>query len=252
MKLVKGLSVLAALVLIASAAHAQVTVFEETVPNGAMSRVWVPGFNTFRTLLPATLDPSDPAYANPSGDHTVGVLSNTVSDSGGLALSCTDPSGHADYIWEADIFTGAGNSRRGIVIRANPANNFTSCYQFVVQSGLFQINFRRLNNQTPTTLGTWFATSLPAGSLPQNTWHRMKVIASANAFRCFIDGYELTQGTPIIDDPSLALLTGWVGTYNFRFDIANIPVYFDNLKLSVDSAVPTSNTSWGRIKSLYR
>lgn len=252
MRLVKMLFVLAALVFAASSAQAQITVLQERVPNGALERVWLPGFDTFRQMLPLTLDPADPAYANPSGDHTVGVISNTVQDSGGLVLTCTDPQGQADYIWEGWMFTGAGNSRRGLVLRADPTNNFKSCYQFVVQSGLFQINFRRLNNQTPTTLGTWFATSLPAGSIPQNTWHHMKVIASANAFRCFFDGFELTSGGPIIDAPASALLTGFVGTYNFRFDISNIPVYFDDLKLSVDAVVPTNNTSWGRIKALYR
>lgn len=252
MKLGKGLWVLAALVLTASAAQAQVTVFEERVPGGALERVWLPGFNTFRQMLPLTLDASHPAYANPSGDHTVGLISNTVQDSGGLVLTCTDPQGQADYIWEGWMFTGTGNSRRGLVLRANPTNNFTSCYQFVVQQGLFQINFRRLNNQTPTTLGTWFATSLPGGSIPQNTWIHMKVIASANAFRCFINNFELTGGTPILDNPANALLTGFVGTYNFRFDTANIPVYFDDMKLSVDAVVPTNNTSWGRIKALYR
>jgi hypothetical protein len=80
----------------------------------------------------------------------------------------------------------------------------------------------------------------------------MKVIASANAFRCFFDGFELTSGGPIIDDPASALLTGFVGAYNFRFDISNIPVYFDDMKLSVDAVVPASNTSWGRLKALYR
>ena len=100
------------------------------------------------------------------------------------------------------------------MVRADPNNQFMSNYQFVIQSGLFQINFRKLVGQTPTTLGTWFANSLPAGSVPVNTWHHMKVIAIGPAFRCFFDDTELTP-TPIMDN---SLATGWVGVYNFRPD----------------------------------
>ena len=204
-----------------------------------------------QNLVGTTLASGDAAYANPSGDHTVGVLTNADPNSGGIALSCTDPLGQADYIWEADFFSGAGDSRRGLVLRADPTNGFTSCYQFVIQSGLFQINFRKLLNQTPQTLATWFTTALPGvtGSLPQNTWHHMKVVCSANAFDCYFDGTKL-NANPIIDGTN-PLLSGWVGVYNFRFDIGGIATYWDELTLSTDNVVPTHSTSWGRLKALY-
>lgn len=220
---------------------------QERVPGGALELVWLPGFNTPRDLQPLIMDASNPAYANPSGDHTVGVATNAVPDSGGIVLTCTDPAGLADYTWEGWFFTGDGNTRRGLVLRADPNNSFTSCYQFVIQSGLFQINFRKLVDQTPTTLGTWFANTLPGGVPAVNTWHHMKVIALGSSFRCFFDGFELTT-TPIVDS---GLATGWVGVYNFRFDLGEVPVYFDDLTLS-GTPVPVRAKTWGEIKALYR
>ena len=231
-------------------------VVSEHVTGGHLDLVWVPGFNTpVRNMQALTLDPSDPAYANPSGDHTVGVAVNTVPDSGGIILTCTDPGPfNADYPWEGDMFTGGGNTRRGLVLRADPTNSFESCYQFVVQAGLLQINFRKLIGQSPTTLGTWFSSTLPmfgGGTIPQNTWIHLKVIASGASFRCFINGYELTGGTPIVDGSS-PLLTGWVGAYNFRFDTGLVPVYFDDLVLSADAATPAHTSTWGSVKARYR
>ena len=169
---------------------------------------------------------------------------NTLS----IVLSATEPAGLSDYEWEAWIFTGDGNSRRGLVVRADPTNGFASNYQLVIQSGLLQMNFRKLLNSTPTTLGTWFTNTLPGGSPTVNTWHRMKVIAQGNQFRCFFDGTELTA-TPIVDSD---LTTGWVGVYNFRFDIGSIPFYTDDLLLSPLGATPTVSRSWGEMKVKYR
>ena len=257
MNLVKKLAI--GLTLVAMlAATAGAAVREEHVTGGVLDLVWKPGL-----LMPngdplpnvmhaAILDPTDPAYANPSGDHTVGVATNSFApDSGGVILTCTDPAGLSDYSWEGWMFTGAGNTRRGLVVRADPTNAFQSCYQFVIQAGLFQLNFRKLVNQTPTTLGTWFANTLPGGVPQPNTWHKMKIVAMGNGFQCFWDGFELTGGTPIIDLSAPSLPTGWVGAYNFRFDLGDVPVYFDDLLL--DSAGPTAAraTSWGRLKTLY-
>lgn len=250
MNLAKRLVPSLVLTLALAAPALAIDVKQERVPGGALEQTWVAGFNTLRNLQPATLLPADPAYANPSGDHTVGVLTNTIPDSGGIALVCTDPLGQADYVWEGWFFTGLGDTRRGLVIRADPTNQFQTCYQFVINSGLFQIVFRKLVNATPSTLGSWFANTLPGGVPQQNTWHHLKVIAAANGFRCFFDGTELTT-VPILDTTA-PILTGWVGVYNFRFDLGLVPVYFDDLKLSVDSVVPAHDTSWGRLKQLYR
>ena len=200
----------------------------------------------------AILDPGDPAYTNPSGDHTVAVATNSYApDSGGVILTCTDPGGLSDYTWEGWMFTGAGNTRRGLVVRADPTNTLQSCYQFVIQSGLFVMNFRKLVNASPTTLATWFTTALPAGSVQPNTWHRMKVIAMGNGFQCFFDGFELTGGVPIIDLSAPSLATGWVGAYNFRFDLGGVSVYFDDMILD-GFATPVRPASWGAVKALYR
>ena len=229
-------------------AGADTVVRPERVPGGALELIWLPGFNTPRDLQPLLLDSSNPAYANPSGDHTVGVATNAPQDSGGIVLTCTDPAGLSDYTWEGWFFTGDGNTRRGLVLRADPSNNFTTCYQFVIQSGLFQINFRRLNNQTPTTLGTWFANTLPNGVPAVNTWHHMKVVAQDSTFRCFFDDFELTTA-PIVDS---GIASGWVGVYNFRFDLGGVPVYFDDLTLSGQDPTPTHPVTWGQVKALYR
>ena len=232
---------------------------EEHVTGGMLDLTWLPGL-----LIPggaplpnkmnaAILDTSDAAFANPSGDHTVAVATNSFApDSGGVILTCTDPGGLADYSWEAWMFTGAGNTRRGLVVRADPTNAFQSCYQFVIQSGLFQMNFRKLVDASPTTLGTWFTTVLPGGPPQPNTWHKMKVIAMGNGFQCFFDGYELTGGVPIIDMTAPSLASGWVGAYNFRFDLGGIPVYFDDLTLDALGPTATRPTSWGALKALYR
>ena len=240
--------VLASFTALTLAASAGAAPFRaEHVTGGALDLVWSPGFGVTANMKPLTLDPSDPAYANPSGDHTVASATNMPPDSGGIVLTATDPAGVKDYIWEADVFTGAGNTRRGLVVRADPGNGFASCYQFVIQSGLFQLNFRKLINSAPTTLGTWFANTLPSGVPQVNTWHHMTVIAAGNQFRCFWDGFELTS-TPIVDGD---LASGWVGVYNFRFDLGGVPFYTDDLLLT-DLVTPTRSTSWGELKALYR
>lgn len=238
------------------ASATETPVLAEHVTGGNLDLVWVPGFNTpVRNMQALTLDASDPAYANPSGDHTVGVAVNTVPDSGGIILTCTDPGAfNTNYSWEGWVFTGAGNTRRGLVLRADPTNSFQSCYQFVIQAGLLQINFRKLIGQVPTTLGTWFSSTLPTyggGTIPQNRWVKMKVTATNDTFRCWLDGVELTTGSGI-QDTSSPLLTGWVGAYNFRFDVGLVPVYFDDLTLSVDAATPAHTATWGQVKARYR
>jgi hypothetical protein len=220
---------LAISILIAFATTASAELLSEHVSGGSLDLHWAPGFETANTMYGKTLDSSNPAYANPSGDHTVAVAQNASPDSGGIIVTVVDPgASSSDYTWEGWVFTGGGDTRRGIVLRATPGNHFETMYQFVIQAGLFQITFRKLDNQTPTTLGNWFATVLPAGSIPQNTWHKMKVIAIGDHFRCFFDDFELTT-TPIID---ASIPSGWVGCYNFRFDLGNVPVYFDDLVLS--------------------
>lgn len=223
-------------------------VLEARVTGGALDLPWLNGFGVSANMQPATLTSDHPAFANPSGDHTVAVATTMPADSGGIVLSATEPAGLSDYAWEAWSFTGGGNSRRGLVVRANAANGFASNYQFVIQSGLLQMNFRKMLNGTPTTLGTWFTNTLPGGSPAVNTWHHMKVMAQGNQFRCFWDGTELTT-TPIVDGD---LATGWVGVYNFRFDIGSIPFYTDDLLLSPLGATPTASRSWGQVKALYR
>jgi hypothetical protein len=232
-------------------------ILQEHVTNGALDLPWTNGFGVSNNMQPATLSPGHPAYDNPSGDHTVGVATNSsVPDSGGIILTATDSQGINDYSWSGWIFTGDGNTRRGLVVRANPANQFMSNYQFVIQSGLFQLNFRKLNNGAPFTMATWFASQLPAGSLPINTWHRMEIQASGNSFRCWLDGYEFTQGTPLIDDGvasgSPPHLTGWAGVYNFRFDLGGVPFYTDDLVLVADfKVVPVAPMSLGQVKQRW-
>jgi hypothetical protein len=247
MKLARPVLITLAAVLCAASATAT-PIIEEHVTGGALDLPWLNGFGVSANMQPASLGPLHPAYANPSGDHTVAVATTMPADSGGIVLSATEPAGLSDYEWEAWIFTGDGNSRRGLVVRADPANGFASNYQLVIQSGLLQMNFRKLVNSTPTTLGSWFTNTLPGGIPAVNTWHHMKVIAQGGQFRCFWDGIELTA-TPIVDSD---LATGWVGVYNFRFDIGGIPFYTDDLLLSPLGATPTASRTWGEMKVRYR
>ena len=247
---------LAFLVSLAPAGPAAAGVLEEHVTGGNLDLGWLNGFGVSNNLQPLTLPPGHPALPNPSGDGTVGLaMTSTTPDSGGIILTCVNPGALNDYSWEAWVFTGDGNSRRGLVVRADgatladadPSNDFSTCYQFVMQSGLLQFNFRKLVNSAPTTLGTWFSSTFPGGSPQVNTWHHMKVTAVGNTFRCYWDGFELT-GTPIED---AAIPTGWVGVYNFRFDLGNIPFYVDDLILGSLDATPAARTTWGEIKSRY-
>lgn len=224
---------------------------QERVPLGVLEQSWTPGFGLPNTLNAAILDIANPAYANPSGDHTVGVLTNASPDSGGLALACTDANGANDYDWEGWFFTGAGDTRRGLVLRANPANGFQDCYQLVINAGLFTIALRKLVLGAPTTLGSWTANILPGGVPQQNTWHHLKVSAVGNALRCWFDDFELTGGTPIVDGTN-PLTTGWVGVYNFRFDLGQVPVYYDDLTLSGDTITDARLQTWGAVKTRYR
>ncbi len=234
--------------LLAATAVTAAPVLEERVTGGSLDLPWLNGFGVSASLQPLTLAPGHPAYANPSGDHTVAVATTMPPDSGGIVLAATEPAGLSDYEWEARIFTGDGNSRRGLVVRADPANGFASNYQLVIQSGLLQMNFRKLVNGVPTTLGSWFTNTLPGGIPALNTWHHMKVIAHGSQFRCFWDGVELTA-TPIADTE---LASGWVGVYNFRFDIGGIPFYTDDLALTAITPTATLTRTWGQVKAMFR
>lgn len=251
MRLVKLVLPVLMLALALAAPAGAVTVVEEHVLGGVTQLNWLPGYDTPRTLQGLMLLPSSPAYANPSGDHTVGVLTNTVQDSGGIALAAIDPQGQADYTWEGDFFTGDGNTRRGLILRGSSGDNFKSSYQFVLYSGMAQLIFRKLQNQTPTSLRAWIGPQIPGGIPLVNTWHHLKVEAISNQFRCWYDGVEITAGNPIFDT-NAPLLTGFVGVYNFRFDLGNVPVYFDDLVLSTQNVVPTRESSWGALKNLYK
>jgi len=100
-------------------------------------------------------------------------------------------------------------------------------------------------------LASWFATVLPGGVPTQNSWHHLRVDATANAFDCYFDGIKLNT-TPIVDatDP---ILTGWVGAYNFSASVGEVPAYFDDLDLSCPT-LPTAarGATWGALKRLYR
>ncbi len=199
-------------------------------------------------LVPLTLDAGHPAYANPSGDHTVGLaLSSAAPDSGGIIVSCTDPGALNDYTWEGWINTGDGNTRRGLILRADPSNSFTTFYAFVIESGMLTLNFRKLTGMGSSSLLSWLTTSTPTGFPQLNQWNHMKIIASGGSFQCFWNGYQLPGA---IDDSTYA--AGWVGVYNFRFDIGQVPFLVDDLKLGTIKPLSVDASSWAAIKALYR
>jgi hypothetical protein len=253
MRLANTITVAVLLLMSGFAIAALASTVEEHVPNGNTQLIWVPGFGTNRMLIGETLDPTDPAYANPSGDHTVGALTTATTDSGGIALSCTDPGPCPDYTWEAWFNVGDGSSRRGLVFRADPSISFMNSYQFVLYAGNAQLVFRKLLNQSPTTLASWIGPNIPGGIPAVNTWHHLKVEAIGSAFRLWWDDTELTgaPNAPIVDTTN-PLTTGWVGVYNFRFDISNLTTYFDDLIMTPECIVPTKPSTWGQIKARYR
>lgn len=237
MSFTKIAALAAALCLAFAAPSAATELLAEHVTGGHLDLMWIGGYHTPNTMYAKTLDSSSPAFANPSGDHTVAVAQNASPDSGGIIVTSTNPGAfETDYIWEGEIFTGAGETRRGLILRADPSNDFESFYMLVIEPGLFQIRFRKLVSGVPTTLASWFATVLPAQSIPRNSWHKLKVIAQGTSFRCFFDDFELTTA-PIVD---ASIASGWVGVYNFRFDQGNVPVYFDDLVLSCVSSTPVA------------
>lgn len=245
---------LAALLAVTLAVPAAAAPYKtERVTGGTLDQVWINGGDLSNNMQAATLAPSHPAYANPSGDHTVAVATNSAApDSGGLIVTTILTDGVNDYSWEGWFFTGDGNTRRGLLVRATPDQNPENFYMLVIESGLFQVRFRKLVGTTSppaaTTLATWFTNSFPGGSPTVNTWHHMKVEAVGSTFRCWFDGHELTT-TPIVD---ASFPTGNVGCYNFRFDLGRIPVYFDDLELTNLSPTSATPASWGAIKKLYR
>ena len=251
MSLVNRIMLTASLLALLAPAAGAVVVKQERVPGGALEQTWSPGFGVGRNYTPLTLSGADPAFPTPSGDTTVAVLQNVATSLGGIAVSATDPSGFADYTWEGDFFTGAGNTRVGLILRADPTNGFQTFYQLVINPGLFQVRFRKFVAGAPLPdLAIWFTNILPAGVPTANSWHHLKVIAQANSFRCFFDTTELTS-TPVVDTSS-PILGGWVGGFNFSASVGEVPVYFDNLTLSIVGAVPTHTSSWASVKKLYR
>jgi hypothetical protein len=251
MSLARRLMMVVALLAVLAPAAGAVVVKQERVPGGALEQTWSPGFGVGQNFTPLTLAPGDPAIPTPSGDNTVAVLTNVAIGLGGIAVSATDPSGFSDYTWEGDFFTGAGSTRVGLILRADPSDGFQTFYQLVINPGLFQVRFRKFVAGAPLPdLASWFTNILPAGVPTANSWHHLKVIAQANTFRCFFDSTELTT-SPIVDASS-PILGGWVGGFNFSASVGEVPVYFDNLTLSIEGAVPTHTSSWAAVKKLYR
>ena len=255
MRLASKVVVLSIFVALAAVPASAAVYKQERVPGGALEQVWQPGFGVGRVFQPLSLTAADPAYANPSGDHTVAVLTNNITTLGGIAACATDPGVYSDYRWEGWFFTGAGDTRRGLILRADPnaAAGFETFYQFVINPGLFQVRFRKFVLSAPEPdLASWTTNTLPGGVPQLNTWHHMAVVATGNQFRCWFDGFELTSAATPVVDASSPLLTGWVGAYNFSASVGEVPVYFDDLTLTVDSPVPVRAASWGAIKKLYR
>lgn len=226
---------------------------EEHVTGGALDLTWISGYDTPNNMLPVTLAPAHPAYANPSGDHTVAAATNAATINGGLIVTTIDALGATDYQWEGWIFTGDGNTRRGLIFRATPAANVKTFYMFVLESGMLRLRFRKLvaPSQISTIVSEWFTSSLPGGLPALNSWHHMKVIATGNTFNFFWDGLDVNGGSPVIDAVA-PLTTGNVGCYNFSSAAGEVPAYFDDLQLTNLGPVPARNTSWGAIKNLYR
>lgn len=238
-------------VVLAPPANALFLLKQERVPGGALEQSWSPGFGVGRTFEPLTLVAGDPAIPNPSGDNTVAVLTNNPTALGGIAAAATDPLGHADYTWGGWIFMGAGDTRRGLLVRADPTNGFQTFYQLVLNAGLFQLRFRKFVNGAPLPdLQSWTMNTHPNGIPQANTWHHMQVIAAGNSFRCFFDGVEMT--TSAVVDGTDPILQGWVGAYNFSATVGDVPVYFDDLKLEADTPSPAVRTTWGDLKQRFR
>ncbi len=241
--------ILPILVLAFAAAAGPSEAQEEHVTNGALDLTWVAGFgqpgnDVPMNLAPQTLAPGHPAYDNPSGDHTVAnATTSCAPNCGGIILSATDPGALTDYAWEGWVFVD-GTSRRGLAVRCDASTNLSTGYVLVIEPSLIQVRFRKLSAMGATTLGDWFVTP---GSIPTNTWRRLRVIAQGSSFRCFLDGAELTT-TPILD---ASYPSGWVGVYNFNQAASNNVAYFDDLAL-VDGITGTTRPTWGSLKVRYR
>jgi len=240
-------TVVLSLALVVPVAQAQV-VIEERVSGGSLDLIWTPGFFLTNDLEPVTLAPGDPGYPNPSGDDTVASLTNTPPEEGGLGIAVTDPAGVANYRWEGMVWMGNGDTRRGLVARAGtPAAGFTENYQFVIQPGLLTLSLRKLSGEGAETLAEWFTTDTQSGFPPQNSWQKMAIECLGNTLRVFWNDEELTT-TPI---ENAELPTGYVGVYNFRFDLGGVSVLYDDLVLTAIDVVDTEERSFGDLKSLY-
>ena len=56
----------------------------------------------------------------------------------------------------------------------------------------------------------------------------------------------------VLAPTATSLATGWVGMYNFRFDLGGVPVYFDDALLSESTPTATVRQTWGELKARYR
>jgi hypothetical protein len=257
MKFVSKFLLLAAAVLAFSTSSARAAaVLSEHVTGGNLDLVWTIGFNGVGpSLMPLTLAPLDPAYANPSGDHTVALSTTSAQVDGGLFMAVTSPGAYDDYTWEGYVFTGPGlETRRGLFLRSDQATGFTTGYYLAIERTLAQVRFRKLTGQGATTLGSWFLPTTPPFNalLPTNVWVNLKVEAIGNQFRCWLNGIELTSGSPIVDATS-PYLTGWVGAYSFDSSAGLLNAYFDDLALSIaDGPTPATPATWGAVKARYR
>lgn len=237
-----------ALALAASLAQAQSTVFIESASGGSLDQNWVAGFFLPNNLEAVTLSSGDPGYPTPSGDNTAASLTNLPPEQGGLGIALTDPFGYTDYRWEGWVWMGNGDTRRGLIVRAGtPTAGFTQNYQFVIQPGLLTLTLRKLSGEGASTIAEWFTTSTTSGFPAQNSWQKMGIEVMGNSLRVFWNDEELTMA-PIEDT---ALSSGFVGVYNFRFDLGGVSVLFDDLTLTGYGVVGGEEETFGGLKSRF-
>ncbi len=219
--------------------------YAERVTGGTLDLEWFTPYEEVGGNVPValTLSGGEACYPNPSGDTHVVSLSTIPMGPYQLGGSLATDAVVSDGRLDAWIFTGSGEARVGILFRNSVGASYG--YQFVIDSGLFQVKFRRGDGgMSPETIAFWMGGDIPGGPPPANTWHKLSIEGVGDQINLWMDDM-LMPGCPFTDD---TYDSGYFGTYVFctvPFDL----IADDIIMSEVTS--PVEEMTWGAIKAMY-
>jgi hypothetical protein len=158
-------------------------------------------------------------FTSPSGDNSVGIVVCDTAYLGGMGVTYGGPVGLTDYSVEANVYVQLDSAYyQGIMSRFVITDSTAEGYQLAANFGMggmvAKVKFRRWNQSSMkiVNIAEWAAADLPGGAPTEDGWHKLKIEAKGNEFRCYWDDQLLGDGA-LSDTSDVLLTSGHFGVY---------------------------------------